>query len=179
MTCRSNHQTRSYSGCLAASAALRRYSPPGRFRHPVTRSEVVRRIGIEDSGEHRDQSVEVGVGARGAARAVQLMLIGLVPVNAGAAFRKEEIEELPCRTAIAFTEQNGRQCRTRSRDYFINATTALTSSRRPLGTCPVHRLSPLPRCPSRTRSEMFGRMMPASASDLPVTSRPLFAPRVQ
>lgn len=50
------------------------------------RSELVCRVSVEDSREHRCQPCEVGFGSRSVACAVQLGQVGLLPVEAGAAF---------------------------------------------------------------------------------------------
>lgn len=71
--------------------------------YPIS-SERVCGVVIEDLREHRRQPCEVGFGSCRVACAVQLGQVRLLPVESGAAFREQEIEELASGTAIALTE---------------------------------------------------------------------------
>ena len=71
------------------------------------RSEIVCGVSVEDLCEHRDQPFEVGFGSRSVACAVQFGQVGLLPVESGAAFGEEEVEELAGGAAIALTEGVG------------------------------------------------------------------------
>src|SRR5437879_9145207 len=75
--------------------------------YSAARSEVVCRLSVEDLCEHRDQLSEVGFGSRSVACAVQLGQVGFLPVESGAAFGEEEVEELAGGAAIALTEGVG------------------------------------------------------------------------
>ena len=76
----------------AAAAAGLAYS--------AARSEVVCGLSVEDLCEHCDQPSEIGFGSRSVACAVQLGQVGFLPVESGAAFGEEEVEELAATALI-------------------------------------------------------------------------------